>query len=126
MTRNSKYTIETELKPKNADLKPTKGTIKIDSDINGYAHHSGVQNESQQNMDKNERTSENQTVENGINHMNETNRLILENVSYTVKVWPGRWYQCGCIRKKVEKKVLKNINAVCTQGKITALLGNSG
>ncbi|KAL4238380.1 hypothetical protein ACF0H5_003089 [Mactra antiquata] len=52
--------------------------------------------------------------------------LNIYNVGYVVKEWVGPWWKGACLRKVKKKTVLRNISLQVKEGKMTAILGNSG
>ena len=54
------------------------------------------------------------------------NALTLIGVSYSVTYREGSWWKGCCLRHKVHKDVLKDVDLQLTSGQLTAVLGNSG
>lgn len=54
------------------------------------------------------------------------NKLSLVGITLKVTYREGSWWKGCCLRNKISKDVLEDINLQLTSGQLTAILGNSG
>ena len=52
--------------------------------------------------------------------------LNINDLSYAVTEYQGRWWKGACFRTKKVKQILKNVHMCLKSGEIAAVLGNSG